>query len=55
MGVGGDSEKTIRWLIALMVLRCDALAITLARRRHGDQLLPKNPWASISLLKAVPG
>ncbi len=29
IGVGGDSEKVIRWLIAHMVLTCDRLAITL--------------------------
>jgi hypothetical protein len=27
LGVGGDSERAIRWLIALMVLCCDPLAI----------------------------
>ena len=30
IGVGGDSEKAIRWLIALMVRCCDPLAIALA-------------------------
>ena len=29
LGVGGDSERAIRWLIALMVLCCDPLAIAL--------------------------
>jgi hypothetical protein len=29
LGFSGDSEKAIRWLIALMVLCCDPLAITL--------------------------
>jgi hypothetical protein len=29
LGVGADSEKAIRWLIALMVLCCDPLAIAL--------------------------
>jgi hypothetical protein len=29
LGVGGDSERAIRWLIALMVLTCDPLAIAL--------------------------
>jgi hypothetical protein len=38
LGIDTDSEKAIRWLIALMVLCCDPLAITLtaaasARRR----------------------
>jgi hypothetical protein len=28
-GVGTDSERAIRWLIALMVLFCDPLAIAL--------------------------
>jgi hypothetical protein len=29
LGIGGDSERAIRWLIALMVLCCDPLAIAL--------------------------
>jgi hypothetical protein len=29
LGVGGNSERAIRWLIALMVLYCDPLAIAL--------------------------
>jgi hypothetical protein len=29
LGVGTDSERAIRWLIALMVLCCDPLAIAL--------------------------
>ncbi len=29
LGVGGDSERAIRWLIAMMVLCCDPLAIAL--------------------------
>ena len=29
LGVDADSERTIRWLIALMVLCCDPLAIAL--------------------------
>jgi hypothetical protein len=29
IGVGADSERAIRWLIALMVLTCDPLAIAL--------------------------
>jgi hypothetical protein len=29
LGVDTDSERTIRWLIALMVLCCDPLAIAL--------------------------
>jgi hypothetical protein len=29
IGVDTDSEKAIRWLIALMVLWCDPLAIAL--------------------------
>jgi hypothetical protein len=29
LGVDTDSEKAIRWLIALMVLCCDPLAIAL--------------------------
>jgi hypothetical protein len=29
IGVGTDSEKAIRWLIALIVLCCDPLAIAL--------------------------
>jgi hypothetical protein len=29
LGVGGDSERAIRWLIALMMLCCDPLAIAL--------------------------
>jgi hypothetical protein len=29
VGAGGDSERAIRWLIALMVLTCDPLAIAL--------------------------
>jgi hypothetical protein len=29
LGVGGESERAIRWLIALMVLCCDPLAIAL--------------------------
>jgi hypothetical protein len=40
LGVDTDSERAIRWLIALMVLCCDPLAISLtaaasARRREG--------------------
>ncbi len=39
LGTDTDSEKAIRWLIALMVLTCDPLAIALtARLRHGDRL-----------------
>jgi len=29
LGIDADPEKTIRWLIALMVLGCDPLAIAL--------------------------
>ena len=29
VGAGADSERAIRWLIALMVLCCDPLAIAL--------------------------
>jgi hypothetical protein len=29
VGLGGDDERAIRWLIALMVLTCDPLAIAL--------------------------
>jgi hypothetical protein len=29
LGVGGDSERAIRWLICLMVLICDPLAIVM--------------------------
>jgi hypothetical protein len=29
VGAGTDSERAIRWLIAFMVLCCDALAIAL--------------------------
>jgi hypothetical protein len=29
LGVDSDSERTIRWLIVLMVLWCDPLAIAL--------------------------
>jgi hypothetical protein len=29
LGAGTDSERAIRWLIALMVLCCDPLAIAL--------------------------
>ena len=29
LGTNADSEKAIRWLIALMVLTCDPLAIAL--------------------------
>jgi hypothetical protein len=29
LGMDGDDERAIRWLIALMVLCCDPLAITL--------------------------
>ena len=31
----GDSERTIRWLIALMVLCCDPLAIAFDGRNVG--------------------
>jgi hypothetical protein len=30
LGLGGDDERAIRWLIALMVLTCDPLALTAA-------------------------
>ena len=30
LGLDADSERAIRWLIALMVLCCDPLAIALA-------------------------
>jgi hypothetical protein len=41
IGVGADSERALRWLIALMVLTCDPLAIALtaavsARRLSTD-------------------
>jgi hypothetical protein len=35
LGVGGDSERAIRWLIALMVLCCDPLAIALTAAASG--------------------
>jgi hypothetical protein len=38
VGVDTDSERAIRWLIALMVLTCDPLAIApTARLRPGEQ------------------
>jgi hypothetical protein len=40
IGMGGDDERAIRWLIALMVLCCDPLAIALtaavSARRSGS-------------------
>jgi hypothetical protein len=40
IGVGANSERAIRWLIALMVLTCDPLAIALtaavSARRSAD-------------------
>ena len=29
LGVGGDSDRAIRWLILMMVICCDPLAIAL--------------------------
>jgi hypothetical protein len=37
LGLGGDSEHTIRLLIALMVLRCDPLAIALTAAASARQ------------------
>jgi hypothetical protein len=40
LGIGADSERAIRWLIALMVLCCDPLALALTAatsvRRRGN-------------------
>jgi hypothetical protein len=38
MVVGGDSDKAIRWLIALMVLCCDPLAIALTAAASARRL-----------------
>jgi hypothetical protein len=35
LGADTDSERAIRWLIALMVLRCDPLAIALTAATLG--------------------
>jgi hypothetical protein len=45
MGTDIDSDPAIRWLIALIVLCHDALAITLTPRlRHGHQPLAKTTF-----------
>jgi len=44
VGAGTDSERAIRWLIALMVLRCDPLAVALTAVRTGDQPLSKTTF-----------
>ena len=45
LGLGGDDERAIRLLIALMVLCCDPLAIALtaavSARRSGSQQSPE--------------
>jgi hypothetical protein len=40
LGVGADSEKAIRWLIALMVLCCDPLAIALTAATSARRTAP---------------
>jgi hypothetical protein len=34
LGIGADPEQAIRWLIAVMVLCCDPLAIALTAARR---------------------
>jgi hypothetical protein len=46
LGVGGDSERAIRWLIALMVLCCDPLAIALTAAASARRAMPHDPSAS---------
>jgi hypothetical protein len=38
VGADTDSEQAIRWLIALMVMCCDPLAITLTGCRKGEEI-----------------
>jgi hypothetical protein len=38
VGADADSEKAIRWLIALMVLGCDQLAIALTAAASARRL-----------------
>jgi hypothetical protein len=52
--VGGDadSERAIRWLIVLMVLTCDPLAIALTVGRGDPSLKPI--WSVTPSIPAVP-
>jgi hypothetical protein len=59
LGVGADSEQTIRWLILLMVLTCDPLAIALtaaaaSRRRRHDHDRPSGAQGSPGARRGVP-
>jgi hypothetical protein len=47
--VGEDSEKVIRWLTALMVLRCDPLAIALIAAASARRSITVNTFASVTL------
>jgi hypothetical protein len=50
VGAHTDSERAVRWLIALMVLCCDPLAIALMRRlRRGDKPAPETTFGSQDL------
>jgi hypothetical protein len=42
LGIGADPERAIRWLIALMVMCCDPLAIALTAAASA-RWAPVNP------------
>jgi hypothetical protein len=54
VGADTDSERAIRWLIALMVLCCDPLAIALTAAASARGATPMRPIVLASLLIALP-
>jgi hypothetical protein len=56
LGLGGDDERAIRWLIALMVLCCDplAIALTAAVSARRSTTARNHVWSAVPTIAVVP-